>query len=118
MIVARELVNEPPNVLYPVEFARRASQLKKFGVDVEVLDVKAMKKLGMRRCHRSRRQTQPIYRSDQGFYRSDQDFGRSMRSRRRNSSISRCKCGDGADSGRISCCRRSPIASQIAWQVL
>src|SRR5207253_3941979 len=40
--IARELVNEPPNVLYPIEFARRASQLKKLGVDIEVLDVKAM----------------------------------------------------------------------------
>ena len=47
VIIARELVNEPPNVLYPVEFARRAAQLKKLGVDVEVLDVKAMTKLGM-----------------------------------------------------------------------
>jgi len=47
VVMARELVNEPPNVLYPVEFARRASQLKKLGVDVEVLDVKAMTKLGM-----------------------------------------------------------------------
>ena len=47
VIIARELVNEPPNVLYPVEFARRASQLRKLGVDVEVLDVKAMTKLGM-----------------------------------------------------------------------
>lgn len=47
VIIARELVNEPPNVLYPEEFARRASQLKKLGVDVEVLDVKAMSKLGM-----------------------------------------------------------------------
>ncbi len=47
IIMARELVNEPPNVLYPAEFARRASQLKKLGVDVEVLDVKAMTKLGM-----------------------------------------------------------------------
>jgi leucyl aminopeptidase len=47
VIMARELVNEPPNVLYPVEFARRASQLKKLGVEVEVLDVKAMTKLGM-----------------------------------------------------------------------
>ena len=27
VILARELVNEPPNVLYPVEFARRATQL-------------------------------------------------------------------------------------------
>jgi leucyl aminopeptidase len=47
VIMARDLVNEPPNVLYPVEFARRASQLRKLGVDVDVLDVKAMKKLGM-----------------------------------------------------------------------
>ena len=47
VIMARELVNEPPNVLYPVEFARRASQLRKLGVNVEILDVKAMTKLGM-----------------------------------------------------------------------
>jgi leucyl aminopeptidase len=47
VITARDLVNEPPNVLFPVEFARRASQLRKLGVDIEVLDVKAMKKLGM-----------------------------------------------------------------------
>jgi leucyl aminopeptidase len=47
VIMARELVNEPPNVLYPVEFARRASQLRKLGVEVEILDVKAMTKLGM-----------------------------------------------------------------------
>ena len=44
---ARDLVNEPANVLYPAEFARRTSALKKFGLAVEVLDVKAMKKLGM-----------------------------------------------------------------------
>jgi leucyl aminopeptidase len=47
VILARELVNEPPNVLFPIEFARRAAQLCKLGVDVEVLDVKAMTKLGM-----------------------------------------------------------------------
>jgi leucyl aminopeptidase len=47
VILARELVNEPPNVLFPVEFARRASELKKLGVLVDVLDVKAMEKLGM-----------------------------------------------------------------------
>ena len=47
VLMARELVNEPPNVLYPVEFARRAGQLRKLGVDVEILDVRAMKKLGM-----------------------------------------------------------------------
>jgi leucyl aminopeptidase len=47
VITARDLVNEPPNVLFPVEFARRASQLRKLGVEVEILDVKAMTKLGM-----------------------------------------------------------------------
>jgi leucyl aminopeptidase len=47
VLMARELVNEPPNVLFPVEFARRAGQLRKLGIDVEILDVKAMTKLGM-----------------------------------------------------------------------
>jgi leucyl aminopeptidase len=47
VVKARDLVNEPPNVLYPAEFARRASELKKLGVAIEVLDVSAMKKLGM-----------------------------------------------------------------------
>ena len=47
VILARNLVNEPANVLYPGEFARRASGLTKLGVNVEVLDVAAMKKLGM-----------------------------------------------------------------------
>src|SRR3954447_13044165 len=44
---ARDLINEPANVLYPMEFAERALTLKKLGVAVEVLDVAAMKKLGM-----------------------------------------------------------------------
>jgi leucyl aminopeptidase len=47
VVLARDLVNEPANVLYPAEFARRASSLSKLGVNVEVLDVAAMKKLGM-----------------------------------------------------------------------
>ena len=45
--MARDLVNEPANILYPAEFARRTAALKKVGVGVEVLDVKAMQKLGM-----------------------------------------------------------------------
>jgi leucyl aminopeptidase len=48
VVFARDLVNEPANVLYPGEFARRASALSKLGVNVEVLDVPAMRKLGMR----------------------------------------------------------------------
>jgi leucyl aminopeptidase len=46
--LARDLVNEPPNVLTPEEFASRAEALSKLGVDIEVLDEKAMGKLGMR----------------------------------------------------------------------
>jgi leucyl aminopeptidase len=47
VVWARDLVNEPANVLYPNEFARRASALRRLGVLVEVLDVPAMRKLGM-----------------------------------------------------------------------
>ena len=47
VLLARDLVNEPANVLFPEEFARRAGNLKKLGVAVDVLDVKEMKKLGM-----------------------------------------------------------------------
>ena len=45
--LARNLVNEPPNVLFPAEFADRAKALDKLGVEVSVLDEKAMGKLGM-----------------------------------------------------------------------
>ena len=47
VVLARDLVNEPANVLFPDEFARRVGNLKKLGVAVEVLDVAAMRKLGM-----------------------------------------------------------------------
>ena len=47
VVLARDLVNEPPNVLTPEEFAKRAEALEKLGVEVEVLDPKALKKLGM-----------------------------------------------------------------------
>jgi leucyl aminopeptidase len=47
VIFARDLVNEPANILYPEEFARRAGALKKLRVAVEVLDLKTLKKLGM-----------------------------------------------------------------------
>jgi leucyl aminopeptidase len=45
--LARTLVNEPPNILYPESFAERAAGLKAHGVEVEILDEKAMGKLGM-----------------------------------------------------------------------
>ncbi|MEP9371134.1 leucyl aminopeptidase [Mesorhizobium sp. KR1-2] len=47
VMLARDLVNEPANVLGPVEFAARAKELEKLGVEVEVLTEKEMKKLGM-----------------------------------------------------------------------
>ena len=45
--IARDLVNEPPNVLFPTEFADRAKALEKLGVEVAALDEKEMAKLGM-----------------------------------------------------------------------
>jgi leucyl aminopeptidase len=45
--LARDLVNEPPNVLFPEEFAKRAAELAELGVEIDILDPKAMKKLGM-----------------------------------------------------------------------
>ena len=45
--LARDLVNEPPNVLSPEEFARRAKSLSSLGLKVEVLGEAEMRKLGM-----------------------------------------------------------------------
>ena len=45
---ARSLVNEPANVLFPIEFAKRAKALEQYGLEVEVLDVAALEKIGMR----------------------------------------------------------------------
>ena len=47
VVMARDLVNEPANILYPEEFARRTLALKKVGVNVEILDMKALTKLKM-----------------------------------------------------------------------
>ncbi|MCG9916531.1 MAG: leucyl aminopeptidase [Phenylobacterium sp.] len=44
---ARDLVSEPPNVLYPVEFARRVKALESLGLEVEILGEAEMKALGM-----------------------------------------------------------------------
>jgi leucyl aminopeptidase len=47
VFLARDLVNEPPNVLYPAEFARRAkAQLSRLGVKVEILGEAEMKRQG------------------------------------------------------------------------
>ncbi|MDP3383749.1 MAG: leucyl aminopeptidase [Phenylobacterium sp.] len=44
---ARDLVSEPPNVLYPAEFARRVKGLESLGLEVEILGEAEMEKLGM-----------------------------------------------------------------------
>jgi leucyl aminopeptidase len=46
--LARDLVNEPANVLYPEEFARRCEKMRDLGVEVEVLDKAALETIGMR----------------------------------------------------------------------
>jgi leucyl aminopeptidase len=43
----RDLVSEPANILYPDEFAQRVKALERLGLEVEILDVEAMTKLGM-----------------------------------------------------------------------
>ncbi|SFZ80899.1 leucyl aminopeptidase [Devosia enhydra] len=46
-ILARDLVNEPANVLGPVEFAEKAAALGDLGLQIEVLDDARMQALGM-----------------------------------------------------------------------
>jgi leucyl aminopeptidase len=43
----RDLVSEPANVIFPESLAKRAKELSKLGVDVEVLTEPRLKKLGM-----------------------------------------------------------------------
>src|SRR3546814_20370942 len=47
VLLARDLVNLPPNVLGPVEFAKKAKALEKLGVEVEILTEKEMRDLEM-----------------------------------------------------------------------
>lgn len=47
VFLARDLVSEPANTLYPAELARRAGALAHLGVEVEVLGEAAMAELGM-----------------------------------------------------------------------
>ncbi len=44
---SRDLVSEPANILYPVEFARRVKALESLGLEVEILGEPEMAKLGM-----------------------------------------------------------------------
>jgi len=45
--LARDLVNEPPNLLTPEALAERALELRALGIEVEVLDEEAIASLGM-----------------------------------------------------------------------
>ncbi|WP_300378471.1 leucyl aminopeptidase [Henriciella sp.] len=45
--LARDLMNLPPNILYPETFADRIKELEKQGLEVEILGEKEMEKLGM-----------------------------------------------------------------------
>jgi len=47
VFMARDLVTEPGNVIYPETLAAAAASLSAFGVKIEVLDEKQMAKLGM-----------------------------------------------------------------------
>ena len=47
VVIARDLVNEPANVLGPLEFAERVRELEKVGVEVEILDAEEIEKLKM-----------------------------------------------------------------------
>jgi leucyl aminopeptidase len=46
IFMARDLVNEPPNILYPAEFSKRVKALSRLGLKVEVLGEAEMKKQG------------------------------------------------------------------------
>ncbi len=45
--MARDLTNEPPNMLVPSEFAARCKALEKSGLEVKILDQAALSSLGM-----------------------------------------------------------------------
>ena len=47
VVYARDLVNEPPNVLFPKAYANRLKKLSDLGLKIEVLGEKRMKTLGM-----------------------------------------------------------------------
>lgn len=47
VVLARDLVNEPPNILNPKNYAARCKELSKLGVKVTLLNEKKMDELGM-----------------------------------------------------------------------
>jgi leucyl aminopeptidase len=47
VFLTRDLVSEPPNVIYPITLADTCKSLKEHGIKVDILDERQMKKLGM-----------------------------------------------------------------------
>ena len=47
VFMTRNLVNEPPNVIYPESFAEETKKLNKLGIKVDILDEKQIRALGM-----------------------------------------------------------------------
>jgi leucyl aminopeptidase len=70
VLLARDLVNEPANILFPSEFANRIKELQNLGVEVEVLGAAELSKLGMNALlgvgRGSRRETQLVTMSWRG----------------------------------------------------
>jgi leucyl aminopeptidase len=46
VVFARDLVSEPPNVIYPESLAERCKRLSAFGVKVDIFDEKQLEKMG------------------------------------------------------------------------
>ena len=47
VFTARDLLYEPANVLYPVEFAKRCAELETVGLDVQIIDQAQLEEMGM-----------------------------------------------------------------------
>jgi len=47
VVLARDLVNAPPNEIYPAAYAKRIEALSKLGLEVDVMGEAKLKKLGM-----------------------------------------------------------------------
>ncbi len=47
LALARELVSEPANIIYPESFVERCQHLRELGIEIDVLDQPAMEALGM-----------------------------------------------------------------------
>ena len=59
VVIARDLVNEPANVLGPIEFADRVRELEKVGVEVEIFDAAEIESCSGMARNRSGRNRSP-----------------------------------------------------------